>query len=137
MSDSNFIARREAFRKLRRSGCFVIPNPWDPGSARYLQHLGFKALATTSAGFAFSRGLPDEGGVVSRDAMLGNIAEITAATDLPVNADFQSGYAHEAETVGGNVRLCISTGVAGALVEGQNRRRAQPPDLIPRPRPRL
>src|SRR5438876_6458593 len=113
MSDSNFIARREAFRKLHKSGCFVIPNPWDPGSARYLQHLGFKALATTSAGFAFSRGLPDDGGVVSRDAMLGNIAEITAATDLPVNADFQSGYAHEAETVGGNVRLCISTGVAG------------------------
>src|SRR5206468_13112482 len=79
MSESNFAARREAFRKLHKSGCFVIPNPWDPGSARYLKHLGFKALATTSAGFAFSRGLPDDGGVVSRDAVLGNIAEITAA----------------------------------------------------------
>src|SRR5439155_22439019 len=99
MSESNFAARREAFRKLHKSGCFVIPNPWDPGSARYLKHLGFKALATTSAGFAFSRGLPDDGGVVSRDAVLGNIAEITAAVDLPVNADFQSGYADEPETV--------------------------------------
>src|SRR6266699_1953428 len=95
----------KAFRKLHESGCFVIPNPWDPGSARYLQHLGFKALATTSAGFAFSRGLPAEGGVVSRDAMLGNIAEVTAATELPVNADFQAGDAHTTETVGGNVRL--------------------------------
>src|SRR5438876_4066040 len=126
MSDSNFIARREAFRKLHKSGCFVIPNPWDPGSARYLQHLGFKALATTSAGFAFSRGLPDDGGVVSRDAMLGNIAEITAAVDLPVNADFQSGYAHEPETVGGNVRLCISTGVAGLSFEDNTGDRAKP-----------
>ena len=126
MSDSNFIARRDGFRKLHKSGCFVIPNPWDPGSSIYLQHLGFKALATTSAGFAFSRGLPDEGGVVSRDAMLGNIAEITAATDLPVNADFQSGYAHEAETVGGNVRLCISTGVAGLSIEDNTGDRAKP-----------
>src|SRR5256885_16748016 len=130
MSDSNFIARREAFRKLHRSGCFVIPNPWDPGSARYLQHLGFKALATTSAGFAFSRGLPDDGGVVSRDAMLGNIAEITAATELPVNADFQSGYAHEAETVGGNVRLCISTGVAGVFFLGKKTERGEPPFVL-------
>src|SRR5437867_11265781 len=103
MSDSNFTARRQAFQKLHQSGCFVIPNPWDPGSARYLQHLGFKALATTSAGIAFSRGLTYEGVVDSRDAMLGNIAEITAATDLPVNSYFQSGNAHEAETVCGNV----------------------------------
>src|SRR5438034_10488965 len=126
MSESNFAARREAFRKLHKSGCFVIPNPWDPGSARYLKHLGFKALATTSAGFAFSRGLPDDGGVVSRDAVLGNIAEITAAVDLPVNADFQSGYADEPETVGGNVRLCISTGVAGRSVEDKTGHRGAP-----------
>ena len=126
MPDSNFAARRHAFRSLHESGCFVIPNPWDPGSARYLQHLGFKALATTSAGFAFSRGFPDGEGAVSRDAMLGNIAEIAAAVDLPVNADFQSGYAHDPETVAANVRLCFSTGVAGLSIEDNTGNRAQP-----------
>src|SRR5438093_8187408 len=110
MSESNFAARREAFRKLHKSGCFVIPNPWDPGSARYLRHLGFHALATTSAGFAFSRGLPDGDWAVSRDSMLGHIADIVAAVDLPVNADFESGYAHEPEAVAANVELCIQTG---------------------------
>ena len=126
MSDSHFTARRHAFRKLHESGCFVIPNSWDPGSARYLQHLGFKALATTSAGFAFSRGLPDGEGAVSRDAMLGNIADIAAAVDVPVNADFQSGYAHEPETVAANVRLCISTGAAGLSIEDNTSDRAKP-----------
>src|ERR1700704_981695 len=113
MSLTDFTARRQAFRKLHESGCFVIPNPWDPGSARYLRHLGFQALATTSAGFAFSRGLPDTEGAVPRDGMLGHIADVVAAVDLPVNADFQSGYAREPGAVAENVRLCLETGVAG------------------------
>ena len=94
-----------------------MPNPWDAGTARYLSQLGFEALATTSAGFAFSRGLPDAAWAVSRDSMLGNIAEIVDAVDLPVNADFESGYAHEPEGVAANVRLCIETGVAGLSIE--------------------
>src|SRR2546428_6575833 len=93
--------KRATFRKLHAAGCFVIPNPWDIGSARYLQHLGFQALATTSAGFAFSRGVPDA--AVTRDAILAHIAEIVAATDLPVNADFESGYAHTAEGTPENI----------------------------------
>ena len=112
---SVFTARRNAFRRLHESGCFVMPNPWDPGSARYLRHLGFQALATTSAGFAFSRGLPD--GAVPRDSMLGNIADIVAAVDVPVNADFESGYAREPEAVAGNVQLCLETGIAGLSIE--------------------
>lgn len=110
-------ARRAAFRRLHESGCFVIPNPWDIGTARYLQHLGFQALATTSSGFSFSKGLPDTDWAVPRDAALAHIAEIAAATDRPVNADYESGYAHEAEEVGHNVRLCVETGVAGLSIE--------------------
>jgi 2-methylisocitrate lyase-like PEP mutase family enzyme len=117
-------ARRQAFRKLHETGCFVIPNPWDKGSARYLQHLGFTALASTSAGFAFSRALSD--GTVKRDDMLGHLAEIVAAVDLPVNADFESGYANEPEDVAGNVRLCIETGVAGLSIEDNTRNRSNP-----------
>ncbi|HEX4810070.1 MAG TPA: isocitrate lyase/phosphoenolpyruvate mutase family protein, partial [Bryobacteraceae bacterium] len=89
------------------SGCFVIPNPWDVGSARYLRHLGFKALATTSAGFAFARGVPD--GAVGRDEMLAHISEIVTATDLPVNADFAQAFADEPEQVAQNVRACVDT----------------------------
>src|SRR6187200_1744914 len=85
--------KREVFRQLHESGCFAIPNPWDIGSARYLQHLGFKAMATTSAGYAFSRGLSD--GAVKRDEMLAHIKELVDATDIPVNADFENGYADE------------------------------------------
>src|SRR5439155_23152172 len=110
MSTSDWAARRHTFRALHESGCFVIPNPWDRGSARYLQHLGFQALATTSAGFAFSRALSDA--AVPRDDMLAHIAEIAAAVDLPVNADFESGYADEPEGVATNVRLCVNTGGA-------------------------
>jgi 2-methylisocitrate lyase-like PEP mutase family enzyme len=111
-------ARRKAFRALHERGCFVIPNPWDVGSARYLQHLGFPALATTSAGFAFSQGLPDSGDdVVSRDRTLTHIASITAAVDLPVNADFMSGYGLEPEDVAGSVARCVATGVAGLSIE--------------------
>ena len=110
-------ARRAAFRSLHESGCFVIPNPWDAGSARYLEGLGFKALATTSSGFAFSRGLPDGEAGASRDAALKHIAEIVAAVDLPVNADFQSGYGDKPEDVAESVRLCVQTGVAGLSLE--------------------
>lgn len=115
MPTSDFTARRADFRRLHETGCFVIPNPWDAGTARYLSGLGFKALATTSAGFAFSRGLPD--GAVSRDAMLAHVSEIVASVELPVNADFEFGYAHEPDGVAENVRLCIATGVAGLSIE--------------------
>jgi 2-methylisocitrate lyase-like PEP mutase family enzyme len=106
-----------AFRDLHASGCFVLPNPWDVGSAVYLRHLGFKALTTTSAGFAFSRGLPDSVSAVPRDLMLGHISEVVGATPLPVNADFQTGYADEPESLAANVLLCIATGVAGLSIE--------------------
>jgi 2-methylisocitrate lyase-like PEP mutase family enzyme len=122
----NYAAQREAFRKLHRSGCFVIPNPWDAGTARYLQHLGFKALATTSSGLAFSRGLPDADSVTSCDMVLQHIADIVAISDLPINADFQSGYALEAEGVAVNVRRCIETGVAGLSIEDATGRSDKP-----------
>jgi 2-methylisocitrate lyase-like PEP mutase family enzyme len=107
--------RRQTFQELHRGGCFVIPNPWDVGSARYLQRLGFKAIATTSAGFAFSRGLPD--GAVGRDAMLAHIRDIVEGTDLPVNADFENGYADDPNWVAENARLCVETGVTGLSIE--------------------
>jgi 2-methylisocitrate lyase-like PEP mutase family enzyme len=107
--------RRRLFRELHRAGCFAIPNPWDAGTARYLQQLGFKAIATTSAGYAFSRGVPD--GSVQRDDMLAHIKELVEATDLPVSADFENGYATEPEDVAENVRLCVATGVAGLSIE--------------------
>src|SRR5436190_19533685 len=103
------------FRALHESGCFVLPNPWDIGTAIYLERLRFKALATTSAGFAFSRGKPDGG--VPRDEMLAHIREIVKATALPVNADFHAGYADEPEDVAANVRLCVETGIAGLSIE--------------------
>jgi 2-methylisocitrate lyase-like PEP mutase family enzyme len=103
------------FRALHESGCFVLPNPWDVGTAIYLEHLGFKALATTSAGFAFSRGKPDGG--VSLDEMLRYIGEIAAATALPVNADFLNGFADEPEAVATNTKLCIAQSVAGLSIE--------------------
>ena len=107
--------KRRRFHELHRSGCFVIPNPWDAGSARYLQALGFKALATTSSGFAWSQGRPDCG--VSREAMLGHLRAMAEATDLPVNADFQGGFAHDPEGVAVNVHLAVETGVAGLSIE--------------------
>jgi 2-methylisocitrate lyase-like PEP mutase family enzyme len=111
--------RRKAFRGLHQRGCFVMPNPWDVGSARYLQHLGFPALATTSAGFAFSQGLPDSGddAVNSRDRSLGYISSITAEVDLPVSADFMSGYGRQPEDVADSVTRCVATGVAGLSIE--------------------
>jgi 2-methylisocitrate lyase-like PEP mutase family enzyme len=110
-------ARRTVFRKLHESGCFLIPNPWDVGSARYLQGLGFKALATTSAGFAFSLGRPDSAAAVPLEASLAHFAELAAASDLPVNADFQNGYGDTPAGVGENVRRCVETGVAGLSIE--------------------
>jgi 2-methylisocitrate lyase-like PEP mutase family enzyme len=107
--------KRLIFQKLHESGCFAIPNPWDIGSARYLQHLGYKALATSSAGFAFSRGLPDN--AVALDVMLAHIREIVEATDIGVNADFENGFAHRPEEVAKHVRLCVETGVAGLSIE--------------------
>ena len=113
-------SNRAAFRKLHESGCFFIPNPWDVGTARYLQHLGFKALATTSGGFAASRGLPDSASAVPLDMTLSHFAEIAAAVELPVNADFLDGYAEDPEGVARNVRLCVETGVAGLSIEDLN-----------------
>src|SRR5437588_2387120 len=114
------------FRALHESGCFVLPNPWDAGSAIYLESLGFKALATTSAGFAFSKGLPDGPEFVSRDMMIEHFREIVAATSLPVNADFQNGYADDPDAVAENSRLCAATGVAGLSIEDNSGRADKP-----------
>ncbi|HKW80099.1 MAG TPA: isocitrate lyase/phosphoenolpyruvate mutase family protein [Casimicrobiaceae bacterium] len=116
--------KRRAFHRLHASGCFVIPNPWDLGAARYLQRLGFKALATTSSGFAWSRGHADNS--VSREAVLGHLREIVAATDLPVNADFESGFAADAAGVAESVRLAVDTGVAGLSIEDSTGDAAKP-----------
>jgi 2-methylisocitrate lyase-like PEP mutase family enzyme len=107
--------RRADFRALHQQGCFVIPNPWDVGSARMLAGMGFKALATTSSGFAWSQGAADYG--MSRDAVLAHLRMLVNATDLPVNADFESGYADTAEGVAQSVRMAIDTGVAGLSIE--------------------
>jgi len=105
------------FRALHETGCFILPNPFDVGSAVYLHHLGFRALATTSGGFAFTRALPDDVSAISRAVMLEHIRDIVLATPLPVNADFQNGYAHEPEAVAESVKLCVATGVAGLSIE--------------------
>lgn len=107
--------KRSAFRALHASGCFVLPNPWDVGSARLLQHLGFPALASTSAGFAWSTGRPDY--AVTRNEVLGHLQTLCAAVDVPINADFESGFAREPEVVGDNVRLALGTGIAGLSIE--------------------
>lgn len=133
----DFAARRATFRELHRSGCFVMPNPWDAGTARMLASLGFPALATTSAGFGFSRGLPDEPNALGRDAVLAHVAEIVAATELPVNADFQSGYATDAAGVADSVRRCVETGVAGLSIEDATGDRARPLYELPEALDRL
>ena len=107
--------KRKTFRELHKSGCFVIPNPWNVGTARYLQGLGFKALASTSSGHAHSQGLPD--GAQSMDVVLDHYRELAAATDIPLNADFENGYAHDPDEVAANVTRCIATGVAGLSIE--------------------
>ena len=115
LSPATVAARRQAFKRLHESGCFVIPNPWDAGSAHYLQGLGFKALATTSAGLAWSLGRAD--GDLDRATVLAHLRQMTAATDLPVNADFESGFAADPEGVAHSVRLAVETGVAGLSIE--------------------
>jgi 2-methylisocitrate lyase-like PEP mutase family enzyme len=112
--ESALVAR---FRELHRQGCFAIPNPWDPGTVRALEAFDFQALATTSAGFAFSRGRPDALGALVLDQVLAHVAEIARAATVPVNADFQSGYAETPEGVAENVRRCVATGVAGLSIE--------------------
>ena len=107
--------KRKTFRKLHESGCFVIPNPWNVGSARYLQGLGFKALATTSSGHAHAEGYPD--GAQSIDDVLEHYRELAGATDIPLNADFENGFADDPDKVAANVTKCIATGVAGLSIE--------------------
>jgi len=107
--------KRKTFHKLHEAGCFVIPNPWNVGSARYLQGLGFKALATTSSGHAHSEGYAD--GAQSQDDVLAHYRELAAATDIPLNADFENAFADDPEGVATNVTRCVATGVAGLSVE--------------------
>lgn len=120
-----FEARRAAYRKLHREGCFVQPNPWDAGAARWLRAKGFPALATTSAGYAWTRGRPDQR--VPADMMLGYIADMVAAVpDLPVNADFENGYGDDAESLAAHVKACVRTGVAGLSIEDATGKGDQP-----------
>jgi 2-methylisocitrate lyase-like PEP mutase family enzyme len=105
------------FRAMHAQGCFVIPNPWDIGSAVFLAKAGFRALATTSAGFAFSRGLPDKVDVLGRAEVLAHVKDIVHATPLPVSADYQNGYAHDRDELARSVAECVATGVAGLSIE--------------------
>ena len=107
--------RIEAFHRLHETGCFVMPNPWDVGSAVALEQLGFKALATTSAGFAWTLGRPDNG--IERDEALAHLREVSAAVHVPVNADFEGGFADDPEEVAANVKLATATGIAGLSIE--------------------
>jgi 2-methylisocitrate lyase-like PEP mutase family enzyme len=107
--------KRSAFRALHQQGCFILPNPWDAGSARMFQHLGFAALASTSTGLAWTNGLPDY--AITREDALHHLSNLCDAVDLPVNADFESGFASDPEGVAANVTLAIKTGVAGLSIE--------------------
>jgi 2-methylisocitrate lyase-like PEP mutase family enzyme len=116
--------KRKAFHRLHESGCFVIPNPWDVGSARYLQGLGFKALATTSSGFAWSHGHAD--GRMSRDRVLDHLTDMVEATNLPINADFENGFATDVAALADSVRLAVQSGVAGLSIEDSTGNAAAP-----------
>jgi 2-methylisocitrate lyase-like PEP mutase family enzyme len=116
--------KRTTFRMMHEAGCFALPNPWDVGSARALQHLGFKALASTSAGFAWSIGKSDNR--VTLEEVLDHLTALCNAVDLPVNADFEGGFAHKAEKVGVNVALAVKTGVAGLSIEDSTGDAANP-----------
>lgn len=116
--------KRARFRRLHESGCFVIPNPWDLGSARYLQHLGFPALASTSSGLAWSMAQPD--GAVRRDQVLAHLAAIADGVDVPVNADFEDGHADNLDGLAANVALAVGTGIAGLSIEDATGDRAAP-----------
>ena len=116
--------KRVTFRKLHESGCFVLPNPWDVGSAKALQHLGFKAIASTSAGFAWSVGKADNR--VTLDEVCEHLTALCRAVDLPVNADFEGGFAHKPEKVAANVARAVKTGVAGLSIEDSTGDKAKP-----------
>jgi 2-methylisocitrate lyase-like PEP mutase family enzyme len=116
--------KRRTFRKLHEGGCFLIPNPWDLGSARYLQSLGFKALATTSSGSAWAQARSDGG--LSRDRVLAHLEQMVAGTDVPINADFENGFAADSTGVRESVRLAVQTGVAGLSIEDSTGNAAAP-----------
>ena len=117
-------SRTAEFHRLHASGCFVIPNPWDVGSARYLEHLGFKALASTSAGFAWSQGRPDNR--VSLESLLAHLKSLASAVSIPVAADFEDGLAADPEGVARNVTLAVQTGIAGLSIEDSTRDNSEP-----------
>jgi 2-methylisocitrate lyase-like PEP mutase family enzyme len=116
--------RRRVFRQLHQSGCFVMPNPWDLGSARLLAQLGFPALATTSAGFAWSQGRPDNG--VSLEEVLAHLRSIAYSIELPINADFEAGFATDPVAVHANVTSATATGIAGLSIEDSTGDRSNP-----------
>src|SRR5271166_548379 len=116
--------KRAAFHKMHESGCFVLPNPFDVGSAKALQHLGFKAIASTSAGFAWTIGKADNR--VTVDDVCDHLTALCAAVDVPVNADFEGGFAHEPEKVAANVARAVKTGVAGLSIEDSTGDAAKP-----------
>lgn len=124
MPVASLAEKRAAFRQLHESGCFVIPNPWDAGSAVLLQSLGFKALASTSAGMAWSMAKPDN--KVERDDVLAHLRLLTAATDIPVNADFENGFADDPDGVAANVAKAVETGIAGLSIEDSTGNRDAP-----------
>ncbi|MEH2478704.1 2-methylisocitrate lyase-like PEP mutase family enzyme [Nitrobacteraceae bacterium AZCC 2146] len=116
--------KRANFRKLHETGCFVLPNPWDVGSARFLQNLGFKALASTSSGYAWSTGRADNH--VSCDDVIDHLTTLCASVDLPVNADFEAGFADDPEGVAANVSRAVATGIAGLSIENSTGNAEQP-----------
>ena len=124
MTKPSAVEKRKIFRKLHEAGCFVIPNPWNVGSARYLQGLGFPALATTSSGYAHSQGYAD--GALSAEAVLAHFRELAEATDVPLNADFEDGLADDLDGLAQNVARCVATGVAGLSIEDSPNNSASP-----------
>ena len=124
MTQPSAAEKRKAFRKLHEAGCFVIPNPWNVGSARYLQSLGFTALATTSSGYAHSQGYAD--GALASETVLAHFRELAAATDVPLNADFEDGLADDLDGLAENVTRCVATGVAGLSIEDSPNQSATP-----------
>lgn len=133
----DFVSKRAAFRKLHEAGCFVMPNPWDAGSAIYLATLGFEAIATTSAGFGFSKGLPDSPLALKRDLVLTHVAELSSATALPLNVDYQSGYANTPEGVAESVAMCVQAGASGLSIEDATGDPSEPLYEIPEALERL
>jgi 2-methylisocitrate lyase-like PEP mutase family enzyme len=124
MTQPSAAEKRKAFRKLHEASCFVIPNPWNVGSARYLQSLGFPALATTSSGYAHSQGYAD--GALGSETVLAHFRELAAATDVPLNADFEDGLADDLDGLAENVTRCVATGVAGLSIEDSPNQSATP-----------